>query len=349
MLDMILMAFVHVILMVSFLIFPYITRKDVIFGVRMPTSAYMDSEVVRIRKQFIIRVLLVGLVFVAAQFFGINESQMLFLVLAEVVVYTTLFVLSYKAMLAYKATKNYKRNNQRVVDTEFRHRQLTIHWSWYIAYLAVIIITGLVAAIPYDSLPDMLVVSYQSNGETSMMAKGPAILFLMAIQVLVLLLMIGVQYIIRHAKQELYGSNPQKSIEQNVQFRYRFSIILYVLGLLIGLIFLLSMLLTVGIIKDPNVILITTLILTFVPVGVIFVYSVKYRQDGSSEAEDSDVIQSDDDAYWKLGMFYYNPNDPSLFVAKRAGVGWTVNHAKWQTWLIYAGIIAAVVASFTMV
>ncbi|MGL5316378.1 MAG: DUF5808 domain-containing protein, partial [Peptostreptococcaceae bacterium] len=33
----------------------------------------------------------------------------------------------------------------------------------------------------------------------------------------------------------------------------------------------------------------------------------------------------DDDNNWIFGMFYYNPNDPSFFVQKRFGVGWTVN------------------------
>ena len=31
------------------------------------------------------------------------------------------------------------------------------------------------------------------------------------------------------------------------------------------------------------------------------------------------------DAHWKLGMFYFNPSDPSVLVEKRFGVGWTVN------------------------
>ena len=32
-----------------------------------------------------------------------------------------------------------------------------------------------------------------------------------------------------------------------------------------------------------------------------------------------------DDRYWKLGAFYVNPQDPSLFVERRFGVGWTMN------------------------
>lgn len=33
-----------------------------------------------------------------------------------------------------------------------------------------------------------------------------------------------------------------------------------------------------------------------------------------------------DDKYWKLGgLIYNNPEDPSVFVAKRIGIGYTIN------------------------
>jgi uncharacterized membrane protein len=31
------------------------------------------------------------------------------------------------------------------------------------------------------------------------------------------------------------------------------------------------------------------------------------------------------DACWKLGIFYFNPADPSVFVARRFGIGYTFN------------------------
>jgi uncharacterized membrane protein len=32
-----------------------------------------------------------------------------------------------------------------------------------------------------------------------------------------------------------------------------------------------------------------------------------------------------DDRYWKLGVIYINPEDPSILVERRFGVGWTLN------------------------
>lgn len=57
------------------------------------------------------------------------------------------------------------------------------------------------------------------------------------------------------------------------------------------------------------------------------------------------------DRAWKLGLFYFNPDDPTLFVEKRFGVGYTVNFARPGAWLfigvILAGSAALVVWSFS--
>ena len=46
------------------------------------------------------------------------------------------------------------------------------------------------------------------------------------------------------------------------------------------------------------------------------------------------------DRAWKLGLVYFNPDDPALWVEKRFGVGWTVNFARPGAWLFIAGILA---------
>lgn len=51
----------------------------------------------------------------------------------------------------------------------------------------------------------------------------------------------------------------------------------------------------------------------------------------------------DDDARWVLGLFYYNPGDPSVFVEKRSGIGYTVNFGHPLGWVFLLGIIVVVV------
>jgi uncharacterized membrane protein len=45
------------------------------------------------------------------------------------------------------------------------------------------------------------------------------------------------------------------------------------------------------------------------------------------------------DSYWKAGVFYYNPNDPAIFVSKRVGIGYTMNFANKVSWLVMGAIL----------
>ena len=47
---------------------------------------------------------------------------------------------------------------------------------------------------------------------------------------------------------------------------------------------------------------------------------------------------------WKWGIVYYNPNDPSVWVEKRFGIGWTLNFAHKESWFIIMIILAIPVA-----
>ena len=58
------------------------------------------------------------------------------------------------------------------------------------------------------------------------------------------------------------------------------------------------------------------------------------------------------DSAWKLGLVYFNPDDPTVWVEKRFGVGYTLNFARPTAWLLVGGVLAAtaalVVWSFSM-
>lgn len=47
---------------------------------------------------------------------------------------------------------------------------------------------------------------------------------------------------------------------------------------------------------------------------------------------------------WKWGIVYFNPNDPSVWVEKRFGIGWTLNFAHKESWFIIMIILAIPVA-----
>jgi uncharacterized membrane protein len=48
----------------------------------------------------------------------------------------------------------------------------------------------------------------------------------------------------------------------------------------------------------------------------------------------------DDDRFWRGGLFYVNRDDPALMVAKRFGVGWTLNFGNRVAWLVLFALVA---------
>ena len=84
----------------------------------------------------------------------------------------------------------------------------------------------------------------------------------------------------------------------------------------------------------------------------MFVASFATGQSGArlaSELRTNDHVVRDDDRFWKLGMFYFCPEDPSIIVPKRFGMGWTINHARPAAWaLIGALIVTTIVFSLAI-
>ncbi|MDX5709234.1 DUF5808 domain-containing protein, partial [Clostridioides difficile] len=49
--------------------------------------------------------------------------------------------------------------------------------------------------------------------------------------------------------------------------------------------------------------------------------------------------------YWIAGIMYNNPNDPSLMVNKRFGIGWTINFGNPLGKILYIAIALLLIFS----
>jgi uncharacterized metal-binding protein len=59
-------------------------------------------------------------------------------------------------------------------------------------------------------------------------------------------------------------------------------------------------------------------------------------------------IERNGDQFWRWGLFYYNPSDPTLFIQHRAGPGYTVNFANFMSWPLTIAILADCVYLFSI-
>lgn len=342
---------------------PYITRKTESFGVSIPEEEYSNPEVQLIRKNYRNRLLLFG---------GSLSALALLLVLMDPSDHTALFLPGgtfvllflmfafywdgHKKMEELKRIHNWmgEKTQLVVVDTGFRNKKVMASPLWFILYLAVILVTVALGFALYDKLPDRIAMHWNINGEVDRWAEKSykTVLWAPLVQIFMTFIMAYSYWIIGKSKQLIDPSAPEKSAEQNRTFRYRWSVFTLVTGLLFVMLFGFMQFLSYGYVKNSWVIIGLPLVLGLGVVAASIILSVTTGQGGSrvyrkevktGEKTESKVVSRDEDRFWKLGLFYYNPDDPAFIVEKRFGIGWTNNWARPISWVITIGLFAAII------
>lgn len=83
-----------------------------------------------------------------------------------------------------------------------------------------------------------------------------------------------------------------------------------------------------------------SLFITLAPLPYLIYLSTHYGQGGwklTSDGAAPDAQPAGDrtpDECWKLGQFYYNPEDPAMWVQGRTGVGYALNFARPLSWVL---------------
>ncbi len=340
----------------SMMFIPYWTRKTESFGVSIPEDAYKTEELRGMRKQY---VLLTAILSIAVTIiflllgpsFATDEAKVSILFSGVVLGYLVLSFLIY--LVFHRNMKILKQNNKWsadksqlvVVDTAFREQKLNYSNLWFVISFVIVLVTVFLTFQNYNSIPDQIPTKYNFDGEVTNEVDKTyrSVLMMPIMQVYLTLLFIFVNTIISKAKQQVSAENAKESMYKNVIFRRRWSAYIIITGTAVVLLFALIQLAMIYPI-DTQLITIAPLILTIGLVLGSIVLSITTGQGGSrvkttTTGVNGNVIDRDDDRYWKLGLFYYNPNDPSLFLEKRFGVGWTINLARPVTWIILLVII----------
>ena len=331
-------------------IIPFLSRKTEIFGVSVPEAEYNNPEVKKIRGSYTASVLAFGIIMaffaLFTAFFGAADATMLFLPIGAFIQIAVMFVfylVGHKSMKALKATNGWVVGDQQVVmvDTAFSNKKTMVSPLWFAVHIIIILSTLFLGFFLYGKMPDKLPMKYNFNGEVTRYATKSfkVLLFAPIIQTIITFLMAFIYWITGKSKQQINPSN----LEQNRIFKYSWSAFIMFMGSLVLLIFAFMQLSFTGIIKDVRLIRIIPLTIAAIIIIAAIVLSIITGQGGSrirtAVSKSGNSVRGDDDKYWKLGIFYYNPDDPALFVEKRFGIGWTSNFAKPMSWALILGIV----------
>ena len=222
--------------------------------------------------------------------------------------------------------------------------------AWELLHLVIIAALAAFVLLAYDRLPEQLPMHADMGGTvTDYAAKSPrAVLFPILEAVFMGVVFTLCHWGILRSKRPVDPEAPATSAYAYGRFAQVQSLVLLVGGLALnvsmGTALLLSWLGIMGL--EASGILVSVVALAFVLVEIWV--SVRMGQSGgrmAAELRTSDGVARDDDRYYKLGFAYVNPDDPSIWVPKRFGVGWTLNFGQPMAW-VTIGLFAALVAGF---
>ncbi|GKU80556.1 DUF1648 domain-containing protein [Paenibacillus sp. L3-i20] len=329
---------------------PLLTRKIESFGVTIPEEAQNDSAIVKLKSQYLWLSGGVGVAITASLLWFSNkatdEFQWGMLLMGHVLGYIlftfVIYLKQHYLVKQLKAEKSWMTNSvQRVmINTKFRNAQLTVSYFWFIPHVLLILATILFGVLNYEQFPEQIPMKFGMDGEVSRSVERSymAVLWPALIQGFLLIIFIIVNFGISRSKQIVEASDPEGSIARNVKFRLYWSVyiitIAFVMMVMFGFI-------EIGMLQGWGGNAVTTI--TLVASGVIVLYAIvlsiitgqggsRIKIDGASKPQS--MPMGDQDQYWKLGQLYFNPQDPSIFVEKRFGVGWTMNFARPMGWII---------------
>lgn len=359
------------ILYISFTFSQYLSKQNYFLGIFLAENHKEDPQIKAIFKgfkqeSFLVFIITTALILLFS--YTVSPSYQSFLLIAFLFIQLGLYFVVY--IRAHKKVRAFKKAlvcdthtlSKVLVDTTFMEQKNKLRQFFRKLYLIPItcsIILVFYTLYKYPSLPAEIPTHWNYLGE--MDAWLPKSIFSVCFSTL---LQVCVVFILAFSSDSMFGarsklntSQYEMSKENHLNYLRGTGLSLYILTLYIVFLFTCT---TFAMLKGTNLGITFTIIslLALIPaLLLLFITWFKYRRpNASSEATSDSYSPEDEDDNWLWGSIYNNPNDPSLFVEKRYGMGWTINmgipKGKIITVLFFLFIVSiiifSIIASITM-
>jgi len=310
---------------------PEWSRPSIYFAVTIPAGFRASSEGQQILRRYRLQALLhvaIGCGFLAT---GLAHQRVLFLVVG-------LVWLAFGPLVAFLMARSrvmphaIRASTIREAVLAPRAAHLPGGWLLQLAPFAILAATAVYLHLHWDQIPDRFPVHWGIDGRpngwsvrTPMGVYGSLVL---GLSILVALALIT-YWIFREARVIRAPESGSVHHDFPHQIGYFLAAVEFFLAAAMSAAALLPLTGNPGI----AVVLIPTLAL----MAAIFPMAHwlnKSRAPFASESMRTPIGDGTLDEHWKLGMFYFNPDDPALFVEKRTGIGFTMNFARGLSWLV---------------
>lgn len=214
-----------------------------------------------------------------------------------------------------------------------------VPWIWETLPLAMIALTAAYLAITYAAAPAIIPTHFDIAGTPNAFARKTigSYFLLVWTQLFIEILITALAVLVVGAKA-VPGRADQRFRRRMLRFLYFIKVLsLAFVGILAVVIAQASL----SARPQVGLPLVMSGIFVMLTLGAAFALAITTGQGGARLAP-ADEAATDRlaDRYWKLGAIYVNRDDPSLFVERRFGFGWTLNFGNPRALAVLVGIVA---------
>ncbi|MFD3450385.1 DUF1648 domain-containing protein [Microbacteriaceae bacterium 4G12] len=337
---------------------PFLVKRTVVFGVSIPEKYIKDGQLSSYKRKYSFSVFFISVACLVSYLVWImnnNPIEKSIVLYGTAIQFGIMFVSMSLYFYFHAKTMKIKKEQKwgedlktvQVVDLAVRSQDEML--PWYLYALPMIVTIGLIGytAVQYNILPEQIPMHWGPNGKPDSFAtKTPFSVNVMPIMLLAMqVLFLGLNQATKRSGIKLSATNTNASRIRQLTLRKYSSWFSLMISVLITMLFSFFQLTTIheGLLGDAVIFAIPLIFLLTVLIATV-VFAVKVGTAGSDAATDpvEGISDPDEDRYWKGGLFYFNKNDPSIFVEKRFGVGWTINFANPIGYLIVFGPILVI-------
>jgi uncharacterized membrane protein len=321
---------------------PFLVKRTVIFGNTIPEKHLKNEQLTSYKKKYALMVSLLSFVALACYFIWVivnspSEEQTVLagtLIQFSIILFSlSLYFFFHGKTLQLKKKNNWVENLKQVKIADLSVRSEDEMLPWHVYLLPIIMTAGVIvySIVQYDLLPEQIPTHWGVTGEADAFTeKNPVSAILMPLTLLVMQIMfLGIQVGTKKSGIKLSATSTNASRIRQLTLRKYTSWFMFLISFLLTIMFSFFQLKTIHPdLFDGMTMVATPIIFLVVVLAGTIAFAVKVgRSDKLDNNESGDPITTDfdEDSHWVGGLIYFNRSDPSIFVEKRFGIGWTVN------------------------
>lgn len=333
------------------------SKKGYTLGVSVPKNVKETETMKQILKDYKMMTLTMTIFLGLGQYFASYLTESVGII--TLFFFISIALLSLPLIIYNKNLKNMtqglSQDKRKIIAIDNNEGKADLRKIMAIAYgasLLLIVGVSIFLYINYDKIGDKIIMHTDFEGNvTDMRDKTYLNVFYPGLISLVSLAMFYfINLMVIKVRPRISKENPEKSLENNRKAKKAWT---YYLGLNA---FVMTLLFEIGVnylaLKNTSLPLyILTGLTILLSIGGVIYLGIKVGTDGSRLDKMEEFSFEEDDKYWILGgHFYNNPYDPAIFVAKRIGVGYTINIGrplgKLLMIIIYGIVICSLISMF---